>query len=93
MNSPASELKFADAGPNIIVIGSKTLCILRFSAQIGFDADKKIVGVKSDVYSDGGWTWQGADALFACYFGQVNVVEVNLRPDLFRSSAPTSNSS
>lgn len=41
-----------------------------FDYEIGFDANRKIVGVKSDIYSDGGWTWNGSDALFAAYFGQ-----------------------
>jgi len=41
-----------------------------FDYEIGFDADKKIVGVKSDIYSDGGWTVNGSDSIFASYFGQ-----------------------
>ena len=38
--------------------------------QIGFDASKKIVGVKSDMYCDGGWSPNGVDAFFAQFFGQ-----------------------
>ena len=39
--------------------------------KIGFDVDQRIVGVRSDIYSDAGWTFQGGDAFVALFFGQV----------------------
>jgi len=41
-----------------------------FDYQIGFDANRKILGVKSDIYCDGGWTFNGDDSFLAQLFGQ-----------------------
>ena len=43
-----------------------TLCTF----QIGFDKNRKIVAVKSDIYSDGGWNYNGCDSPFAVIYGQ-----------------------
>jgi len=41
-----------------------------FDYEIGFDADRKIVGVKSDIYSDAGCVFQSGDSWIACFYGQ-----------------------
>jgi len=38
--------------------------------QIGFDSQRKILAVESDLYADGGWNFNGVDSSFAIVFGQ-----------------------
>ena len=44
--------------------------IYSFFCQIGFDSQRKILAVESDLYADGGWNFNGVDSAFAVIFGQ-----------------------
>jgi len=53
---------------NMCMLGKRNPYL--FDYKIGFDSNRKIVAVKSDIYSEGGWNLNAADSFFAIMFGQ-----------------------